>query len=98
MIENLEYQEEMNELLRMKKQLTGAQGCSCQSQQRNEWKAHCLSAGIYALSKRIKHGEWIIDEFGHKCSVCREYVESPPDGESIHMKYCPNCGAEMDVI
>lgn len=46
-----EYQEEMNELLRMKKQLLGPQGCSCQSQQRNEWKAHCLSAGIYALSQ-----------------------------------------------
>jgi len=46
-----EYQEEMNELFRMKKQLLGPQGCSCQSQQRNEWKAHCLSAGIYALSQ-----------------------------------------------
>lgn len=46
-----EYQEEINELLRMKKQLLGPQGCSCQSQQRNEWKAHCLSAGIYALSQ-----------------------------------------------
>lgn len=46
-----EYQEEMNELLRMKKQLLGPQGCSCQTQQRNEWKVHCLSAGIYALSQ-----------------------------------------------
>lgn len=86
----------MNELLRMKKQLLGAQGCSCQSQQRNEWKSHCLSAGMYALYQLSKHGEWIVDEFGHKCSSCQEYVESPPDGELVHMRYCPNCGAEMD--
>lgn len=45
------YQKEINELLRMKKQLLGPQGCSCQSQQRNEWKAHCLSTGIYALTQ-----------------------------------------------
>ena len=46
-----EYQEEMNELLRMKKQLLGAQGCSCQSQQKNDWRAHCLKVGIYALAQ-----------------------------------------------
>lgn len=43
------FQEEINELHRMKKQLSGAQGCSVKTQERNDWKAKCLSLAINAL-------------------------------------------------
>ena len=34
--------------------------------------------------------EWTVDEFGHKCSKCGEYL---PDGEDVRKpQFCPECG------
>ena len=50
----------------------------------------------------VKHGEWIESDyclaFIYQCSVCKEdfeFIEGTP--EENHWKYCPNCGAKMDV-
>ena len=38
-------------------------------------------------------GEWTVDEFGHKCSKCGEYL---PDGEDVRKpQFCPECGRAM---
>lgn len=50
----------------------------------------------------VRHGRWSIDEFGHYCTVCREYgPEIEGDAEIAELlkygtPYCPNCGAKMD--
>lgn len=50
----------------------------------------------------VVHGRWAIDEFGHYCTVCREYGPEPEgDAEIVDLlkygtPYCPNCGAKMD--
>lgn len=50
----------------------------------------------------VRHGRWAIDEFGHYCTVCREYgPEIEGDAEIVDSlkygtPYCPNCGAKMD--
>ena len=37
--------------------------------------------------------EWTVDEFGHKCSKCGEYL---PDGEDVRKpQFCPECGRAM---
>ena len=51
----------------------------------------------------VRHGRWAIDEFGHYCTVCREYgPETEGDAEIVDLlkygtPYCPNCGAKMDL-
>ena len=38
-------------------------------------------------------GEWTVDEFGHKCSKCGEYLL---DGEDVRKpQFCPECGRAM---
>lgn len=34
--------------------------------------------------------KWAVDEFGHKCSKCGEYLPSGDD--DIFPQFCPNCG------
>lgn len=34
--------------------------------------------------------EWTVDEFGHKCSKCGEYLPSGDD--DVLPQFCPNCG------
>ena len=37
--------------------------------------------------------EWTVDEFGHKCSKCGEYLL---DGEDVRKpQFCPECGRAM---
>ena len=37
--------------------------------------------------------EWTVDEVGHKCSKCGEYL---PDGEDVRKpQFCPECGRAM---
>ena len=37
--------------------------------------------------------EWTVDEFGHKCSKCGEYL---PDGEDVRKpQFCLECGRAM---
>ena len=44
----------------------------------------------------VRHGRWILrnkwEPFGFKyeCSICH-------DGSDLESKYCPNCGAKMDL-
>ena len=51
----------------------------------------------------VRHGRWDIDEFGHYCTVCREYgPEIEGDAEIVDLlkygtPYCHNCGAKMDL-
>ena len=43
--------------------------------------------------EKVWKGEWTVDEFGHKCSKCGEYL---PDGEDVRKpQFCPECGRAM---
>ena len=43
--------------------------------------------------EKVWRGEWTVDEFGHKCSKCGEYL---PDGEDVRKpQFCPECGRAM---
>lgn len=50
----------------------------------------------------VVRGRWDIDEFGHYCTVCREYgPEIEGDAEIVDLlkygtPYCPYCGARME--
>ena len=59
---------------------------------------HCEKA---ADVSPVRHGRWEVDEFGHFCTVCREYAEEVENGEGqlepLITQYCPNCGALMDL-
>lgn len=51
----------------------------------------------------VKHGRWeysenIYDESTWACSICKEpwtLIDGTPQENG--MKYCPNCGAKMDL-
>lgn len=48
------------------------------------------------LRDAIKHGKWVHTEGNlYYCSVCLGYPSYIPTKCQI-LKYCPNCGAEMD--
>lgn len=42
----------------------------------------------------VKHGEWIVDDFGFHCSECWTRYPSEITDE---LNYCPNCGARMET-
>lgn len=43
--------------------------------------------------EKVWTAEWTVDEFGHKCSKCGEYL---PDGEDVRKpQFCPECGRAM---
>ena len=66
------------------------------------WYADKIKAIPAADVALVRHGRWDIDEFGHYCTVCREYgPEIEGDAEIVDLlkygtPYCPNCGAKMD--
>ena len=77
-----------------------------------QWKAAVKGQedGIKVLQAEVerlepKRGEWVPYEFNtngtwHKCSVCGvayQYKDAPNSGWWINHKYCPNCGAKMEV-
>ena len=51
----------------------------------------------------VKHGRWINDNGLYKCSVCNTFTITgwanciPIDYMNKTMRYCPNCGARMDM-
>ena len=51
----------------------------------------------------VRHGKWEITKDDYycvaKCSLCHEEwsFEVYDDIESLNYKYCPNCGAKMDL-
>ena len=55
-----------------------------------------VGMGIKALrpvSREAWTAEWTVDEVGHKCSKCGEYL---PDGEDVRKpQFCPECGRAM---
>lgn len=41
----------------------------------------------------VEHGRCVTDSEGyHRCSACNEH-----EGNMIYYKYCPHCGAKMDL-
>lgn len=45
------------------------------------------------VSREAWTAEWTVDEVGHKCSKCGEYL---PDGEDVRKpQFCPECGRAM---
>ncbi|PWJ49338.1 hypothetical protein [Faecalicatena contorta] len=82
-------QEVINELHRMKKQLSGAQGCSIKTQEVNQYRALCLRRAIAALEKQIPYKPTtpIIGVGKCKCGV--EFLDRKTN-------YCGNCGQRLD--
>ena len=58
-----------------------------------EW-AKAYNMAIYALKHKPKTGQWIKrfedEEERYYCTACSDY-------EYFTSKYCPNCGAKMEV-
>lgn len=74
-------------------------GCDAEPESWADGWDKAIDAAIGELYKlpaadvqKVKHGEWIHDEFDMLCcSECKE----EPEFENI-TSYCPNCGAKMD--
>ena len=51
------------------------------------------------LKDAVKHGEWVKHPtFNYKvCSICSQGSPCDVDGSEWLTKYCPNCGAKMDL-
>ena len=47
-------------------------------------------------TQEARHGRWIRDEFGSKCSSCGLYAYEDKYGEPWESPYCPICGTKMD--
>lgn len=54
----------------------------------------------------VAHGKWLNEDFPEKtatvndfaiCSVCGEMSHKAEHGYAILSKYCPECGAKMDL-
>lgn len=44
----------------------------------------------------VRHGKWIRDEFGARCSGCGLYAYRDKFDKPWESPYCPICGAMMD--
>lgn len=44
----------------------------------------------------VRHGKWIRDEFGARCSDCGLYAYRDKFDKPWESPYCPICGARMD--
>lgn len=44
----------------------------------------------------VRHGKWIRDEFGARCSGCGLYAYRDKFDKPWESPYCPICGARMD--
>ena len=50
-------------------------------------------SALRPVSREAWTAEWTVDEVGHKCSKCGEYL---PDGEDVRKpQFCPECGRAM---
>ena len=53
-----------------------------------------------AEAEPVEHGRWIPvtnSSGGFECSVCTNYAPSYRDGVEWHSRFCPTCGAKMDL-
>ena len=55
-------------------------------------------------AKEVRHGRWIKDKNLYKCTACNDlltvagWADSIPEKQIYKaFKYCPNCGARMDL-
>ena len=69
-------------------------------EEQQEWEEYCtgLMNRIKELKAQLlKRGEWVLQASGQdcKCSVCESYWI--PFGDEYDYKFCPNCGAKMEV-
>lgn len=46
---------------------------------------------------QVRHGRWCVDGVYVVCSVCNRFTISPIIKQIPTFKYCPNCGAKMDL-
>lgn len=86
-------QEVINELHRMKKRLSGAQGCSIKTKEANQYSVGCLRMAISALGKQTPY-------------TPKEYKGTVCDGVGVckcgavfldrTTNYCGNCGQRLD--
>ena len=70
------------------------------SYRHNEFGIEALQFAIKALEQQQKTGRWIKvtnGRGGHECDICHEYAPSYQSGNEYLTKYCPNCGAKMEV-
>ena len=44
----------------------------------------------------VRHGKWIRDEFGARCSDCGLYAYRDKFDKPWESPYCPICGVKMD--
>ena len=66
-----------------------------------------IIAGVINLLRmdvqEVKHGRWVNDNGLYKCSVCNTFTITgwanciPIDYMNKTMRYCPHCGARMDL-
>lgn len=55
--------------------------------------AESVLSALRPVSREAWTAEWTVDEVGHKCSKCGEYL---PDGEDVRKpQFCPECGRAM---
>lgn len=55
---------------------------------------------LSSVKPQPKIGHWIEvtnGRGGHECDLCHEYAPSYQSGDEYLTKYCPNCGAKMEV-
>ena len=45
----------------------------------------------------VRHGNWCWEGRFRACSICGSYVEFTETLGASHWKYCPYCGAKMDL-
>ena len=61
------------------------------------WLCRIIGEAPTIEAEPVRHGRWERgDNFKPKCSVCGEFhLYAWPDHKKC--KYCPNCGAKMDL-
>lgn len=57
-----------------------------------------LDNDYHTIDALIKHGQWIRDEFGSRCSVCGRYAYRDKFDKPWESPCCPNCGAKLDEV
>ena len=67
-----------------------------------EMKQNCadMLRNLPSITPKQRTGHWIEvtnGRGGHECDLCHEYAPSYQDGDEWLTKYCPNCGAKMEV-
>lgn len=82
-------QEVINELHRMKKRLSGAQGCSIKTQEANQYSVDCLRMAISALGKQTPYIPKPYKQYAGTCKCGVIFMDRTTN-------YCGNCGQRLD--